>query len=521
MLRTPPLEPRRRLDARPRRAGARATLSTLALALGTLAVAIPEARGAGLYVADRGVRPLARAGAFVAGADDLGAIAYNPAGIFDAGSAMLLDGAYVRYSNTYTREAIVTQSDPNTGEEVARYRQTFAPATGETPFLPIPTLAVSFKPADAWVVALGLHAPYAAQLEYPQTIGGEPGAQRYALLSLKGSTLAIAGLHVAFAPLRELRIGASAGVLFGTFNATTMLPAGVPDRFFGASEDPDWDVLTELKAGPIVAPTGQLGVIWAPTPMWRVGLSGTLPTLVDTGGTIRTRLPQAAPFEVASIEGESVGVKFWLPLVLRLGVEVRPLAGLRVEVGGAYEAWSMHEKIEVAPKGVALKNVPGFPETYNLPAIDIERRFQDAFSVRAGGEYGFDVLGQRGFVRAGVSYESSAVPAAFVTALTPDQEKVTTALGVGAKVGPVRVDLTYARVFGLGVYSDPETAGIKHVRAFVANPVPGERGVNAGTYQSEADVVGLGLTYLIGAPPAALVQPEPGSSAPLEKSPKK
>ena len=48
-------------------------------------LAAAPADAGGLYYADRGVRPLGRAGAFVAGADDPGAITYNPAGMFDAG----------------------------------------------------------------------------------------------------------------------------------------------------------------------------------------------------------------------------------------------------------------------------------------------------------------------------------------------------------------------------------------------------------------------------------------------------
>ncbi len=70
----------------------------------------------GLYYADRGVRPLGRAGAFVAGADDLGAIVYNPAGIFDAGGQFLIDGSWVHFTSDYTRVANVQQVDPNTGQ---------------------------------------------------------------------------------------------------------------------------------------------------------------------------------------------------------------------------------------------------------------------------------------------------------------------------------------------------------------------------------------------------------------------
>ncbi len=62
------------------------------------------AQAAGLYFGDRGVRSLGRAGAFVAGADDGGAIAYNPAGLAFAGHAYLGDFAWVNYTSTYQRK---------------------------------------------------------------------------------------------------------------------------------------------------------------------------------------------------------------------------------------------------------------------------------------------------------------------------------------------------------------------------------------------------------------------------------
>src|SRR6185503_6970688 len=74
-----------------------------------------SAHAAGLYFADRGVRPAARGGAFIAGADDLGAIAYNPAGIYDAGSQFLLDASIVNFNADYTRTAQLRQVDPNNG----------------------------------------------------------------------------------------------------------------------------------------------------------------------------------------------------------------------------------------------------------------------------------------------------------------------------------------------------------------------------------------------------------------------
>ena len=65
---------------------------TLAAVLGaSVLFSQGAAHAGGLYFSDRGVRPMGRAGAFVAGADDLGALWYNPAGLADAGTSLLGD----------------------------------------------------------------------------------------------------------------------------------------------------------------------------------------------------------------------------------------------------------------------------------------------------------------------------------------------------------------------------------------------------------------------------------------------
>ncbi|MGE3672490.1 MAG: hypothetical protein AB7K71_22655, partial [Polyangiaceae bacterium] len=62
----------------------------LALGLGvSVLCGTARAEAAGLYFSDRGVRPMGRAGAFIAGADDAGAIWYNPAGLADTPTSFL------------------------------------------------------------------------------------------------------------------------------------------------------------------------------------------------------------------------------------------------------------------------------------------------------------------------------------------------------------------------------------------------------------------------------------------------
>src|SRR5262245_39823592 len=152
---------------------------TLAL---TALTASGGAHASGMYYSERGVRPLARGGAFVAGADDLGSIAYNPAGIADAGSSILADFAWVNVTTEFTRRSLVSDSAGN--ESIVE----FPKVTGTTPFLPIPTVAGSYATPDRqFTFAAGIYAPYAALSNYPETVNGQPAASRYSLVSLDGS----------------------------------------------------------------------------------------------------------------------------------------------------------------------------------------------------------------------------------------------------------------------------------------------------------------------------------------------
>jgi len=486
----------------------------------SLAVAAPAmvstaastADAAGLYFADRGVRPLGRAGAFIAGADDLGAIAYNPAGIFDAGNQFLFDGSWVNFTSDYSRQAILRQVDPNTGEPIGSFVQTFPAVNGSTPFLPIPTIVGSYRLNDQWVAALGVWAPNATLTSYPSD---RMAPQRYSLVTLDGSALAFVGGGLAYSPIKELRLGVTIGVLTGIFKSQVVFSGCVPERFLCAPEDPDWDVWAQLNAGPIVAPTGRLGAIWIPSSKWRIGAAFQLPVWVRTGATITTRLPATPFFEKASQEGDSADVAFDLPWEFHLGVEGRLIDNLRVEIAGGYQHWAMHDKISVTPNGIALKNVAGFPSEYFIPQVDLTRNFQSSASVHVGGEYTLPVSKYLMTARGGVSFESGSIPKEYLNVLTLDSDKVTMALGGSFHMGKVRLDATFAHVFAFGATVDPAEAQMTPVSPVQANPPQNLNTVNGGIYSFRANIVGLGLAYTFDAAP---VGEEKGETKPEKEN---
>ncbi|WP_437954950.1 outer membrane protein transport protein [Sorangium sp. So ce119] len=485
-----------------------------AAAAGALAVPAGDAGAAGLYFTDRGVRPSSRGGAYIAGGDDLGAIAYNPAGVYEAGTQVLIDAGLFEWRSQYTRQAIVRQVDPNTGEPTgASFVQTMAPVTGTAPVLPIPTLAASFKVDPRWVVWGGVWAPYAAIASYPEQVNGMPAPQRYALFTMDGSLLALLGVGAAYAPSPKWRLGASIGALVGTFNSRMVVSGCVPERMFCAPEDPEWDIHAELSVGPIVAPTGQLGALFVPSRAWRVGLAFQLPVWVRAPATVRARLPAAPFFERAVQEGEDADVSFDLPWILRAGVEARVEDDLRVELGLGVEGWGMHDDILVEPDGLVLRGVVGFPEEFRVPAVEFPRRFEASFSARLGGEYSVELAGRRWDLRAGASFEQTAVPPEYLTVLTIDATKVTAAAGLGVHLGRWRLDASYAHVFAAGVKVDPADARVPQVSPVRANPPENPNTINGGAYSARANVVGLGVAYTFEAAPEGSATPRAARAA--------
>jgi long-chain fatty acid transport protein len=475
------------------RGTARGAIAALCAAT-LLEVLVPRtAQCAGLYVADRGVRPLGRGGAFVAGADDLGAIWYNPAGIVDVPSSMLLDGSWVDYTASYTRQALGTSASGT------QYVESYPQVQGTTPFLPIPTIAGSLRwgANNQYAAALGVYAPDAALLDYPSTLGSGPAPQRYSLISLNGSLLAVIGGWFAYKPVEELRFGVGVQMLTGYFKSTVDFSACPPDNLLCAAEDPNYDAFSVVKAGPIFAPSANAGATWVPARTVRVGLSGQAPFVIDSPATVDVRLPTAVEFDSASQQGNKAHLHLELPPIVRFGVEVRPLADdtLRIEFAYFREFWSVEKSLDITPENIKLYGITGFPSPFGVSTISVPRGMQDTSSFHLGGEYAFALYGLKVQARAGVSYESSSLPEPYVGALTIDSNKVAASIGGSLFIGEHwRLDGVLSHSFEGHVNVTPGEAAIPLINPVKGNPTQ-NNAVNGGSYAVDLWVLGGGLEY--------------------------
>ena len=433
---------------------------------------------------------MGRAGAFVAGADDLGALWYNPAGLADAKTSVLADFSWLRFSSEFTRQLRVVDAD-----NTVRYVSS-PTVTGSSPIIPFPTLAASynFGAAKEWTIAGGSYAPYAALATYPETVANQPSPARYALGSFNGSALILLGGWVAYKPIEQLRLGLGIGALVGFFQSNVTFSVSPPDRLVAAPEQPEYDAATSFRVGPIFAPTGNLGVTWVPIKELRFGSSLQLPVVVSSHAKFDVRLPNGAIFDGARVAGNDAHVHFKLPPIFRIGVEARPLEELRVELAYVREFWSVHDSIDLTPEGVAIEGIAGLPKHVPIPSIKFPRHFQDSNSVRLGGEYTFKLWGYPMDLRTGMSFETSAIPRPYLSLLTIDMDKITLAVGGGLHIGEHwRFDLTYAHLFASSVDVPPAEAKIPRV-----NPIAGNapfEAVNGGKYAASADLLGVGLQY--------------------------
>src|SRR5687767_3415230 len=151
------------------------------LALASVSLLAPErASAGGFYLTDRGVRPMAQGGAYVAGAEGAEALWYNPAGLANSGRSVRVEGMATFLRATFTR----IDDAGNVRPEVEL----------DQPLLPIPLLGYTENfGLEDFTFGIALFAPNSQTYNWPRD-----GAQRYSLVSTDNSVIAHIALGIAW-----------------------------------------------------------------------------------------------------------------------------------------------------------------------------------------------------------------------------------------------------------------------------------------------------------------------------------
>jgi long-chain fatty acid transport protein len=415
-----------------------------------------------MWLPVRGVRSLARGGAFVAGADDADALWQNPAGIAHAAGdgkrALLFDLALVYQPIEYTAlDGTI--------------------ASNEQPTQPVPSLAGSLGIGDRLVIAGGLAAPYAALHRYPAD-----SAARFASVSWSSSAFVVATVGVAYAVNDKLRVGATLQNFFSKLSWSIVM-SGCPPTATCDDADRTFDMPVDIDQTDYLSPSGSLGLQYDASPYATLGLAVQAPTRVAGTGTLTAKLPTNLMFDNGRIAGDEVAVSYTLPPSIRVGVEAHPLPNLEIEAALDIELWSMHDEIAIDTNEITLENVVGGP--YPFGDMTIARDYGTSYSPALGVEYHAPLY----VVGAGYAYESAAAPSSAVSPLTVDSAKHLFAIGGGYEDSGWQIGAAIAYVTAADVEVSLEDAKVTRLA-----PIRGaalDARVNAGSYRTSFVVAGL------------------------------
>jgi len=420
-----------------------------------------------MFLPARGTRSLGRGGAVVAGLDDAGAMAWNPANLAEPDHfSLVLDGALIFQRVGFDRIDSGGNKQPH--------------VDGSTDLLPFPTLSFTWRPRKVpwFTLGVGVWVPYLGLNSYP-----ENGPQRYSVVSLNGSLVAILQVSAAFRVNKHLLLGIGLQNMFIRFRSLVQL--GACPQLNCAPEDPGFDSLTQIDASSYFTPSAIVGAT-VMYPKWRLGVSVQLPFFVRANANVLSRLPTDPFFTNANIVGSSADVAFDLPVIVRAGFELRLIPRFRAELDVHYEAWSMQKSLDVTPRGVYIEGISGI-DKYYLKKISLVRDMNDSVDIAIGVEG--EVVPGKFWLRAGYLLETSATPNATAGLLTADGLKNMLSFGGSARLfGPVRLDLSYAHIFTLDrTVTDSRSLQLNPINPSLAVPV------GNGTYKIDADVLAVGL----------------------------
>jgi len=400
----------------------------------------PTAEAAGYYMSDVGTRGMGRAGAFIAGADDLSAQYYNPAALIRLRRPQL----YLSY--TQVRQPIeFTRKDY---DESGALVKTWDTVTNEAKPMHIPNFGVSHHfGLKNTMFALGLFSPFAPQFQYE-----EEGPQRY---TLKDAEV----LQFYVGPSVAHRVGwltVGAGFFWTHVSADESLDLAICSTAFDAEEqnckdenldqaadgEQIYDVGVDLTMADPVRWTWNVGLLAEPKEWISIGYSAQPRLNVSGKGSIVAEFEEGhwMTDEEAALtivegnvhEDKDVTVNLTMPWLHRFGLAFHD-ADRTWEIEGAatYQRWQVTEEIVVTDVDITL------PVTDQVRDLDVEdividddiilpADYVDTWSFRLGGHYRvIDPL----LVRAGVLWEGSAIPASTQGVNLMDGNKMAIGLG--------------------------------------------------------------------------------------------
>ncbi len=396
-------------------------LASLAAGLFAVGFATP-ARASGYLLYEASPSGMAQGGAMIADGSEASALFYNPAGLarLKGFNGQLALTAYYAGNASFRSAATGIKESADPG------------------FFVMPTAFASYKANDWLSFGLGSYSAYGLGVTWPTGWAGYAQVKKAALTSYQIQPTFAVG------PFKGFSIGGGVDFLFGSVDITRGIP--FTDGKFG-----------EVRIAGGASSVGfNAGVFYEPADWVRLGATfrSSIKISLNDGAADFT-VPKA--FE-QSFRDQTVKTSLKTPPMVGLGARFTPTKPLQLELDAMYIGWSSYDKLDFTFEQKELTS--SAPKNWN-----------DAFQIRAGGQYEIDKLA----LRAGFIFDKNPIPDRALDPLLPDADRLDFSAGAGYALGPVHLDVAYMFVY------------------FLSRSV-GAENVFPGQYKVNAHVMSLGAS---------------------------
>jgi long-chain fatty acid transport protein len=479
------------------------------LALPLVVSAARPALAGGYFSGEKGARVAGRAGAVTAKADDIMAVAYNPAGLSDIDTTLIQVGNRFSYNAySFTRKPTL---DWGTLEDGVPPYVTFDEVENDTPWQvldPLLGVATNFGLKD-WGFALAAYAPAGiARERYP-----EDGGQRYMMVEREAIILNYS-LSAAWQYEKTFGVGASLQwIAVPNLRYSLVIDGNTLPRDVYPVSSP-YDLRATVEGKDLFTPNAILGAWYKPTKFLQIGVSGqVIPSSIETSSKLSVDPLSTGITEdvILSRNGEDandVTLELPLPMTARVGVRYIHLDGeaevFDVELDVSYESWSRVENFKIDSNGLEASLLG---QQVDVGNIEVEKEWNDTFAVQLGGDY--VVAPSIVTVRGGVFYESAVSPEAYSNIDFVGGQQLGAALGGSFFVDKFEIAVAYGYRFQPEVSVNEKDARVYQEVPATLCEAPytdtdschpaylGRPGapVNAGSYRAHSHVASLDVLY--------------------------
>ena len=177
-------------------------------------------------------------------------------------------------------------------------------------------------------------------------------------------------------------------------------------------------------------------------------------------------------------EGNTFNAELPLPYVLSAGLTYNVNENFQLGTQFDWVGWSAYESLDF----------DFATETDLLKDSKSPRNYEDSWVLHLGGEYSFESNVQ---LRAGYYYDKTPVKDGYMTAETPDNNRMGFTAGLGYGFGDLQLDLSFLYIHS----AERQQTQTQAEAAGTYDPVAGSRDVLLGTYKLNALIPGISIAY--------------------------